>query len=113
MLALLDPGVQALGFEIVDLEFGGAPATLRVYIDGPNGVDVDDCASVSRHLSTVLDVEDPISGNYTLEVSSPGIDRPLARPSHFTAVVGETVRVQTSLHHLGRKRFLGAVSGGQ
>jgi len=108
--SILEPGVQASGFEIVELEFAGSAAVLRVFIDGPEGIGVDDCARVSRQLSTILDVEDPIAGNYTLEVSSPGIDRPLVKPEHFVEAIGETVRVQTSLHHLGRRRFLGRLS---
>lgn len=104
---ILEPGVASLGFEIVELEFGGSAATLRLFIDGPDGVTIDDCARVSRQVSAILDVADPIAGNYTLEVSSPGIDRPLVKPEHFVAAVGETVRVETSVHHMGRRRFLG------
>ncbi len=104
---ILEPGVASLGFELVELEFGGSAATLRLFIDGPDGVTIDDCARVSRQVSAILDVADPIAGNYTLEVSSPGIDRPLVKPEHFVAAVGETVRVETSVHHMGRRRFLG------
>ena len=88
MRAMLEPGVKALGFELVDTELsGGAGQTvLRVYIDHPRGINVDDCAKVSRQLSAVLDVEDPIAGQYLLEVSSPGLDRPLvARDFSFRA----------------------------
>ena len=79
---LLQPPVVALGFELVDVELAGShhSPTLRVYIDGPAGVNVDDCARVSRQLSALLDVEDPLPGQYTLEVSSPGLDRPLVTP---------------------------------
>src|SRR4030067_3471730 len=87
---LLEPGVSALGFELVDVEMAGSHhnATLRVYIDSPQGVNVDDCARVSRQLSALLDVEDPRPGQYTLEVSSPGLDRPLVTPEDVRRVLG-------------------------
>lgn len=93
--ALIRPGVNALGFELVTVELTGrgAGTVLRVYIDRPDGITVDDCADVSEQVSAVLDVEDPIAGGYTLEVSSPGLDRPLVRPEHFVRVVGEKVRI--------------------
>ena len=92
---LLEPGVNALGFELVDVELAGQGrhATLRVYIDNPQGVDVEDCADVSRQLSALLDVEDPLPGGYTLEVSSPGLDRPLVTPAHYRRFAGETVKL--------------------
>ena len=81
---LLQPGAQALGYELVAVEMsGGDTSILRIYIDTPNGVTVQDCAKASRQFSAILDVEDPISNRYTLEVSSPGMDRPLAKPLHF------------------------------
>jgi len=106
---LLEPGAEALGFEVIAVELTGAPgqSVLRVYIDGPDGVTVDDCARASQQFSAILDVEEPISGNYTLEVSSPGLDRPLTKPRHFQAVVGQQVRVKTSVAVEGRKRFRG------
>jgi len=106
---LLDPGAQALGFEVLAVEMTGGPgqAVLRVYIDGPNGVTVDDCARASHQFSAILDVEDPIPGQYTLEVSSPGLDRPLTKARHFQAVVGQQIRVKTDVAVEGRKRFRG------
>ncbi|MDH5511786.1 MAG: ribosome maturation factor RimP, partial [Gammaproteobacteria bacterium] len=91
---LLEPGVSAMGFELVDVEVAGSHhnPTLRVYIDSPRGVNVDDCASVSRQLSALLDVEDPLPGHYTLEVSSPGLDRPLVKPEDFRRYIGETIK---------------------
>ncbi len=76
---MLEPGAQGQGFELVEVELSGTArhSLLRVYIDGPAGVTVDDCARVSNQLSAILDVEDFIAGRYTLEVSSPGLDRPL------------------------------------
>jgi ribosome maturation factor RimP len=106
---LLEPGARALGFDILAVERSGRgrSTVLRVYIDGPDGVTVDDCAKVSRQLSAILDVEDPIPDHYTLEVSSPGLDRPLSKREHFEAVVGERVKLKT--HNLveGRRRFDG------
>ncbi len=106
---LLEPGVGAMGFELVDVEVAGSRhnPTLRVYIDGPGGVNVDDCASVSRHLSALLDVEDPLPGHYTLEVSSPGLDRPLVKPEDFRRFVGETIKVKLQAPLLGRRNFSG------
>src|SRR2546422_6051348 len=93
---LLRGGVEALGFELVEAELvgGGHQPTLRVYIDSPQGITVDDCADVSRQISSILDVEDPIPGSYTLEVSSPGLDRPLVEPEDFRKRVGGTVKVK-------------------
>src|SRR4051812_30024644 len=93
---LLLPGVEALGFELVDAELvgGGGNPTLRVYIDNPHGITVDDCAAVSRQISAILDMEDPIAGSYTLEVSSPGLDRPLVTVEDYRKRVGETVKVK-------------------
>jgi ribosome maturation factor RimP len=106
---LLEPGVSAMGFELVDVEMAGShhSPTLRVYIDGPRGVNVDDCARVSRQLSALLDVEDPLPGQYTLEVSSPGLDRPLVKPEDFRRFVGETVKVKMQQPVLGRRNFSG------
>ncbi len=81
--------------------------TLRVYIDSPEGVDVDDCADVSRQLSAILDVEDPIAGEYSLEVSSPGLDRPLVLPEHYRRFVGETVKLTLAQPLAGRRKFKG------
>src|SRR3990172_8396494 len=106
---LLEPGVVALGFDLVDVELAGShhSPTLRVYIDGPAGVNVDDCARVSRQLSALLDVEDPLPGQYTLEVSSPGLDRPLVKPEDFKRFVGETIKVKMHVPLQGRKNFSG------
>lgn len=106
---LLESGVHALGFEMVDAELVGHPRhpTLRVYIDGPEGVVVDDCARVSRQLSAVLDVDNPLSGRFTLEVSSPGLDRPLVKLDDFRRFVGETVKIRLRHAVEGRKNFTG------
>lgn len=110
---LLTPAVEALGFELWGLEFlrQGRGATLRVYIESPDGVSVDDCAAVSRQVSGVLDVEDPISGEYLLEVSSPGMDRPLFTLAQFAAFAGEDVRLSLRSAFEGRRRFSGRLVG--
>ena len=107
--ALLEPPVENLGYELVHLEFGSQDknAILRVYIDAPGGIQVDDCATVSRQLSAVLDVEDPLNSSYFLEVSSPGLDRPLVKPEHFRQFVGDKARIVMATHILGRRRFTG------
>jgi ribosome maturation factor RimP len=105
----LASGVQALGFELVDAELVGGRQhqTLRVYIDGPQGVTIDDCAEVSRQLSAILEVEDPFPGSYTLEVSSPGLDRPLVTPADFRRFRGATVKVRLFSALDGRRNFTG------
>jgi len=109
---MLEPGARALGFEILAVELSGrgSGTILRVYIDGPNGVTLDDCANVSHQLSAILDVEDPITEAYTLEVSSPGLDRPLAKRSHFEAVLGQQVKIQTYGYINGRRKFTGLLT---
>ncbi len=106
---IIEPAVSVLGFEMLGIEYvsQGRHSLLRVYIDSENGVNVDNCADASRQISAILDVEDPIKGEYTLEVSSPGIDRPLFKPSHFDKVVNETVAVRLSVPKEGRRKFKG------
>ncbi|MBB5206723.1 ribosome maturation factor RimP [Chiayiivirga flava] len=111
---LLSPAVAALGLELLGVEFSAGPASalLRLYIDAQGRyVTVEDCEAVSREVSALLDVHDPIDANYTLEVSSPGIDRPLFRPEHFARFVGEQVKVTLDLPQDGRRRFQGAIVG--
>ena len=109
-----------LGYEYLGAEFGQAEngTTLRVYIDtdNPKGIEVDDCATVSRQLSAVLDVEDVILAAYLLEVSSPGVDRPLFTEAQFAAQVGQEVKARTVTAHDGRRNYKGvlvAVADGQ
>jgi ribosome maturation factor RimP len=106
---MLEPGVQGQGFELVEVELSGTGrhTLLRVYIDSPAGVTVDDCARVSNQLSAILDVEDLIDGRYTLEVSSPGLDRPLVKPEDFTRFTGEMIKVLLGQPLSGRKNFKG------
>ncbi|MFZ5607015.1 MAG: ribosome maturation factor RimP [Pseudomonadota bacterium] len=115
--ALLSPTVAAMGLELLGIEYLPAPggATLRLYIDVPAAeaasrmVGIEDCEAVSREVSAQLDVEDPISGNYTLEVSSPGIDRPLFGAAQFARFVGESAKVTLKLPQDGRRRLQGGI----
>jgi ribosome maturation factor RimP len=111
MIAMLTPAVAAVGFELWGLEFfqQGRHSVLRLFIEGPNGVGVDDCASVSHQVSGVLEVEDPIAGEFTLEVSSPGWDRPLFTLSHYERYVGEEVAVRLASPLNGRRKFKGVI----
>jgi ribosome maturation factor RimP len=95
LVNLIEPIVTGLGYECVGIEYNPHPehGLLRIYIDSANGILVNDCSKVSHQISGVLDVEDPISGNYQLEVSSPGMNRPLFKLSHFTQFIGKTVTV--------------------
>ena len=105
--------VEAMGYELVGVEFHPhkGNALLRVYVDQESGVTVDDCARVSHQLSGVLDVEDLIPGNYTLEVSSPGLDRPLFGEENFVRFAGSEVRIQLTEPRHGRRNFKGRLMG--
>ena len=115
--SLLSPTIQALGLELLGAEYLPAPgsATLRLYIDVPEAelatrmVNIEDCEAVSREVSAQLDVEDPITGNYTLEVSSPGIERPLFTLAQFARHVGESAKVTLRLPQEGRRRLQGQI----
>jgi len=110
---LLAPTVEALGYEFVGAELSGVGhgTVLRVYIDQPDGITLDDCEQVSRQLSAMLDVEDPIAGSYTLEVSSPGLDRPLLKLDDFQRFSGEEVKIKLVKPVLGRRNFTGRLLG--
>jgi ribosome maturation factor RimP len=114
MTELVSPTIEMLGFELWGLEYipAGKQSTLRIYIDRPGdeGVNVSDCGQVSHQISALLDVEDPIQSAYMLEISSPGMDRPLFQPAQFAAYQGETVQVRASGEILGRKRFKGKMT---
>ena len=108
---LLAPTIERLGYELIDLEanVGGKGGVIRLFIDKPEGIDLEDCEKVSLAVSALLDVEDPIPGNYNLEVSSPGLDRKLTKIEHFQRFTGETVKVQMRFPIEGRKRFRGTL----
>ncbi|RLA05073.1 MAG: ribosome maturation factor RimP [Gammaproteobacteria bacterium] len=106
---MLAPVVEGLGYEFVGLEYKpvSGQSVLRIYIDQEQGINVDDCAKVSRQISAVLDVEDPISGEYTLEVSSPGLDRPLFHADHYQQFQGAKVKCKLRMPFDGRRNFTG------
>jgi ribosome maturation factor RimP len=110
---LLAPTVDSLGCEIWGVEYvnQGKHSKLRLYIDREEGVSVDDCAAVSRHVSDILDVEDFSNNKYTLEVSSPGMDRILFKESQYQGSIGEQVEVRLNFPFDGRKKFIGVLTG--
>lgn len=110
---MLAPTVEALGFELWGVEHlaQGRHSLLRLYIDAEQGVNVDDCAAVSERISALLDVEEPISGEYVLEVSSPGVDRRLFRLDQYAPYVGEEVDVRLRRAFEGRRKFRGILRG--
>ncbi len=110
---LIEPVVVGMGYELVGVEFDTHQRVLRVYIDCEDGIQVDDCSKVSHQLSGLLDVEDPIPGNYHLEVSSPGMDRPLFTLEHFKRFEGALARIQLLRPMDGRRRFKARLQGVQ
>ena len=116
LMRLLEPPIEALDYELVDIEFGrgGQGGVLRIFIDrragnSGIGVTVDDCARVSHAVSQVLEIQDPIKGHYTLEVSSPGFDRILRTRAHFERFVGQRIFAELKLPIDGRRRFVGVL----
>ena len=109
---LISPVVEALGCELWGLEYlsQGKHTLVRIYIDKDSGVVVEDCERVSRQVSSLMDVEDPIAGKYTLEVSSPGMDRPLYTLAHFKRFIGEAVVVKLSRAFEQRKKIQGILA---
>ncbi len=111
--SLIAPVVAGLGFDLWGIEYmsQGRHTVLRVFIDADKGVFIEDCAAVSRQLGSVFDVEDPIAGEYNLEVSSPGMDRPLFRLEHYQAHVGQQVQLKLRVPFEGRRKFNGLLKG--
>lgn len=110
LMDILVPLCQARGLNVWGLELlfpGGGHGTVRIYLDAPQGVGIDECVEVSRHVSLALDVADIIPGAFTLEVSSPGLERPFFSAQQLNAYVGQTIRVRLSAPHEGRKNFKG------
>ena len=109
--SIVEPEIEALGFRLVRVQLSGQNgATLQVMVERPDGmIDVSECEAVSRALSPLLDIEEPISGNYHLEISSPGIDRPLVRLSDFDTWAGHVAKLETTQMVDGRKRFKGTI----
>ena len=114
LVKLVREVVEPMGYEFVGLEYLSRPKAghlLRVYIDTEQGILLDDCEAVSRQLSGVLDVEDPIPGEYALEVSSPGLDRPLFELAHFARFVGREAKVRLARPTAGRRNYNGVITG--
>jgi ribosome maturation factor RimP len=111
LIALIEPVLGRLGYELVELELssGRTHGMLRLFIDREAGVGLDDCARVSREVSALLDLEDPIPNAYTLEVSSPGFDRVLRTQAHFGRFVGARVFVELKEPRAGRRRYTGTL----
>ncbi|GGX85330.1 ribosome maturation factor RimP [Litchfieldella qijiaojingensis] len=113
LYALIEPVVTSMGFELWGIDYlsQGKHSRLVIYIDSSEGVSVEDCASISRQVSAVLDVEDPIAGEYRLEVSSPGMDRPLFTLDHFARFKGHVVALKLRTPFEGRRKFQGLLAG--
>jgi ribosome maturation factor RimP len=111
LIALLEPALMNSGYELVEVEFVPGPGggTLRVYIDTPEGIDLDDCETASHLVSELLDANDPFPGAYSLEVSSPGLDRVLRTAEHFARFLDNRVKVELQVARDGRKRYTGVL----
>ena len=110
---LLEPVVAGMGYELVDIEYNPSSrhGLLRLYIDHEDGIQLDDCSDVSNQVSALLDVEDPIPGHYNLEVSSPGMDRPLHSIRDYERFTGEIVKIKTAMVIDGRRNYKGRLCG--
>ncbi len=110
---LFEPVVIGMGYELVEIEYLPNPkyGVLRLFIDKEAGIQVEDCSAVSRQISALIDVEDPVSGKFNLEVSSPGLDRPLRRAEDFQQFSGEVIKVKTSMAFEGQRNFKGLLKG--
>ena len=111
--ALIEPVVEALGCELWGIEYfrAGQRSVLRIYIDKTEGIDVEDCQRISRQLGSVFDVEDPIGNEYTLEVSSPGLARPLYTFAQYEKLAGEHINLQLRFPFEGQRKFKGLLKG--
>ena len=110
---LFDPVIRSMGYELVGIEFQGSTqhGTLRVYIDHENGIGVDDCVAISHQISAILDVEEPIQQAYDLEVSSPGINRPLFKAQDYEQYSGHSAKIKMAVPLNGRRNFKGVLKG--
>jgi len=111
--ALFEPAITAMGYELVGVEYlrQGTQGLLRVYIDSEEGITADDCGDVSHQVSGILEVEDPIREHYVLEVSSPGLDRPLYTAEDFVRFTGNKAKIRTRMHFEGRRNYTGVLHG--
>ena len=110
---LFEPVIRSMGYELVGIEFQGNTqhGTLRVYIDHENGIGVDDCIAISHQISAILDVEEPIQQAYDLEVSSPGINRPLFKAQDYEQYLGHSAKIKMAVPLNGRRNFRGVLQG--
>ncbi|WP_163832347.1 ribosome maturation factor RimP [Spartinivicinus ruber] len=110
---LIEPTIDSLGFELWGIEFftQGKHSKLRVFIESDAGISLENCEQVSRQVSSILDVEDPIAGEYTLEVSSPGLDRRLFKLDHFQRFIGSKVSLKLRIPFEGKRKFVGRING--
>ncbi|MBL4781520.1 MAG: ribosome maturation factor RimP [Porticoccaceae bacterium] len=113
LCALIEPVVQAMGCELWGIEYfrAGQRSVLRVYIDKTDGIGIEDCQRISRQIGSVFDVEDPIGEEYTLEVSSPGLDRPLYTLAQYERLAGEHIGLQLRFPFEGQRKFKGLLKG--
>ena len=113
LVVMFEPVVEAMGYELVGVEFdaGGGHGRLRVYIDHDDGVSVEDCAAISHQISGILDVEEPIRQAYDLEISSPGLDRPLFKLADFDRFSGRQAKIKLVAGLNGRRNFKGELQG--
>ena len=111
LVELIKPVIQAMGYELLGIEHltRGHASLLRIYIDNDSGIKLDDCERVSHQVAGLLDVHDPIKGSYSLEVSSPGFDRPLFTLEHFRRYIGHSVRVYLHQKTAGHRKFAGMI----
>ncbi len=111
IIDLINPVIGDMGYELVGVEYvaSGKHSILRIYIDIDNGIGIEDCEKVSRQLSAIFDVEDPISGQYNLEVSSPGVERPLFHIGHYQRFLGNDIKLRMVRPIDGQRKFSGAI----
>lgn len=108
---LFEPVVTGMGYELIEIEYVPNPkyGVLRLYIDSENGILIDDCSDVSHQISALIDVEDPLPGSFNLEISSPGMDRPLRKMQDFVRFEGEQVKIKTTVPQEGQRNFTGVI----
>lgn len=112
IVKLIEPVLAQMGYEVLGVQYNGSGkySVLRVYIDRDTGIFVADCEAASKQISAILDVEDPISGQYSLEVSSPGIERPLFTMAHYQRFLGSMVRLKLNEPYLGQRKLVGCIA---
>jgi len=111
VVALINPVIKDMGYELLGVEYvtSGKHSILRLFIDSEQGIGVNDCEMVSRQVSAIMDVEDPITGQYSLEVSSPGIERPLFTLAHYQRFLGHDISLRLFRSIEGRRKFSGCI----